>query len=69
MAVPLAFLLIVLVVVLGPEAPLVLLCGPPLSLGSPVAHGYVCFLECHAVLFLVFSKQNKTQSPINTVAI
>lgn len=36
---------------------------------SPVAKGNVCLLECHAVLFLVFSKRNKTQSPINTAAI
>lgn len=32
---------------------------------------WVCvfLLECHVVLFLFFSKQNKTKSPINIVAI
>lgn len=49
--------------------PLVVLFGLLFLVGFLVVQ--VCFfpLECHMVLFLVFSKQNKTKSPINIVAI
>lgn len=67
--VPQVFLLFVLVMTLGTGVPLVALWAPLFFLGFLVVQVYFFPLESHTVLFLVFSKQNKTKSPINIVAL
>lgn len=66
--VPQVFLLVVLVMTLVTGVPLVALWAPLFFLGFLVVQVYFFPLESHMVLFLVFSKQNKTKSPINIVA-
>ena len=61
--------LVVLVMTLGTAVPLVGLSGLLSQLGCLVVQVYFFPLECHLVPFLVFSKQNKTKSPVNIVAI
>ena len=61
--------LAVLVMTLVTAVPLVGLSGLLSQLGCLVVQVCVFPLECHLVPFLVFSKQNKTKSPVNIVAI
>lgn len=67
--VPRVFPLVVSVTIPGIAVPLGVLCDLQLFLGFLVVQVYFVHLESHLVLFLVFSRQNKTKSPISIVVI